>query len=58
MTSSATAAALPGGNTVLVEIIDRVAWVTMNRPLYVTEFQFRYNNRFNPDMFGTAISGC
>ena len=32
MTSSATAAALPGGNTVLVEIVDRVAWVTMNRP--------------------------
>jgi len=23
---------LPGGNTVLVEIADRVAWVTMNRP--------------------------
>jgi hypothetical protein len=27
-------------------------------PLYVAEFQFRYNNRFNPDMFGTAIGGC
>jgi len=27
-------------------------------PLYVAEFQFRYNNRFNPDMFGTAISAC
>jgi len=27
-------------------------------PLYVAEFQFRYNNRFNPDIFGTAISGC
>jgi transposase-like protein len=27
-------------------------------PLYVAEFQFRYNNRFNPDMFGTAIPGC
>ena len=25
-------AALPGGTTVLVEIADRVAWVTMNRP--------------------------
>ena len=25
---------------------------------YVTEFQFRYNDRFNPDIFGTAISGC
>jgi hypothetical protein len=27
-------------------------------PLYVAEFQFRYNNRFNPDMFGSAIGGC
>jgi transposase-like protein len=27
-------------------------------PLYVAEFQFRYNNRFNADMFGTAIGGC
>jgi hypothetical protein len=27
-------------------------------PLYVAEFQFRYNNRFNTDIFGTAISGC
>jgi IS1 family transposase len=27
-------------------------------PLYVAEFQFRYNNRFNPDIFGTAIGGC
>jgi hypothetical protein len=27
-------------------------------PLYVAEFQFRYNNRQNPDMFGTAIAGC
>lgn len=27
-------------------------------PLYVAEFQFRYNNRFNADIFGTAISGC
>jgi hypothetical protein len=26
-------------------------------PLYVAEFQFRYNSRFNPDMFGTAIGG-
>jgi hypothetical protein len=25
--------------------------------LYVTEFQFRYNNRSNPDIFGTAIGG-
>jgi hypothetical protein len=27
-------------------------------PLYVAEFQFRYNNRRNPDMFDTAIRGC
>ena len=27
-------------------------------PLYVAEFQFRYNNRNNPDIFGTAIAGC
>jgi hypothetical protein len=27
-------------------------------PLYVAEFQFRYNNRQNPDIFGVAISGC
>jgi ribosomal protein L37AE/L43A len=27
-------------------------------PLYVAEFQFRYNNRRNPDIFGEAIRGC
>jgi transposase-like protein len=27
-------------------------------PLYVAEFQFRYNNRDNADIFGTAITGC
>jgi hypothetical protein len=27
-------------------------------PLYIAEFQFRYNNRFNDDIFGTAIEGC
>jgi feruloyl-CoA hydratase/lyase len=32
MTASAEDAKLPGGNTVLVEITDRIAWVTMNRP--------------------------
>ncbi|MGD0026781.1 MAG: transposase [Xanthobacteraceae bacterium] len=25
-------------------------------PLYVAEFQFRYNNRFNSDIFGHTIS--
>jgi transposase-like protein len=27
-------------------------------PLYVAEFQFRYNNRENADIFGKAITGC
>lgn len=27
-------------------------------PLYVKEFEFRYNNRKNPDIFGAAIAGC
>jgi hypothetical protein len=27
-------------------------------PLYVAEFQFRYNNRENADIFGMAIRGC
>jgi hypothetical protein len=27
-------------------------------PLYVNEFQFRYNNRENPDIFGAAIASC
>jgi hypothetical protein len=27
-------------------------------PLYVAEFQFRYNNRMNADIFGEAIKGC
>lgn len=27
-------------------------------PLYVVEFQFRYNNRMNADIFGEAIRGC
>ena len=27
-------------------------------PLYVAEFQFRYNNRENADIFGTAIKSC
>ena len=27
-------------------------------PLYVAEFQFRYNNRGNADIFGAVIGGC
>lgn len=27
-------------------------------PLYLAEFQFRYNNRKNADIFGDAIRGC
>jgi hypothetical protein len=27
-------------------------------PLYIAELQFRYNNRFNDDIFGAAIEGC
>jgi len=31
---------------------------TKYMPLYVAEFQFRHNNRDNPDMFERAIAGC
>ena len=27
-------------------------------PLYVAEFEFRYNNRNNPDIFGAAVEGA
>jgi hypothetical protein len=27
-------------------------------PLYVADFQFRYNNRLNADIFGDAVRGC
>ena len=27
-------------------------------PLYVAEFQFRYNNRLNDDIFGAAVAAC
>ncbi len=27
-------------------------------PLYIAECQFKYNNRFNDDIFATAIEGC
>jgi len=42
MTVSAEPAKLPGGTTVLVEIADRIAWVTMNRP--------EKRNAINPTM--------
>ncbi len=31
---------------------------TKYMPLYVAEFQFRYNHRRNADIFGAAIEGC
>jgi len=34
------------------------ASLLLRRTGYVAEFQFRYNNRENADIFGTAISGC
>jgi hypothetical protein len=27
-------------------------------PLYIAECQFKYNNSFNDDIFGTSIKGC
>jgi hypothetical protein len=27
-------------------------------PLYLAEFQFRHNNRKNPDIFRTILAGC
>ena len=27
-------------------------------PLYLNEFQWRYNNRKNPDIFKAALAGC
>jgi len=42
MTGNADTANLPGGTTVLVEIADRIAWVTMNRP--------EKRNAINPTM--------
>jgi hypothetical protein len=40
----------------LTEAQDKVSAEYM--PLYVAEFQFRYNNRFNADIFETAVGGC
>lgn len=27
-------------------------------PLYIAEFQFRYNSRMNADIFGASITAC
>jgi transposase-like protein len=27
-------------------------------PLYVAEFEWRHNNRNNPDIFGAAVGRC
>jgi transposase-like protein len=27
-------------------------------PLYLAEFEWRYNNRSNPDIFGAAVAKC
>ncbi len=27
-------------------------------PLYLAEFQFRFNNRKNPDIFKAILAGC
>jgi len=27
-------------------------------PLYLAEFQFRFNNRKNEDIFSDAVAGC
>jgi hypothetical protein len=60
----------PGGDAVgslwsilLVEFEspDHSALPQMSRKymsLYVAEFQFRYNNRANADIFGAVIGGC
>jgi hypothetical protein len=56
----------------MVEARARTFWSIMKRgivgtfhkvsskylPLCVAEFEFRYNNRENTDIFGTAISQC
>jgi hypothetical protein len=35
-----------------------LCWVRLGFDAYVAEFQFRYTNRMNEDIFGTAIEGC
>ena len=35
-----------------------LCWPHLGFDAYVAEFQFRYNNRMNEDIFGTAIKGC
>ena len=49
----ATAIGWPGGTK---PVADNVSKKYLH--LYVAELQFRYNNRFNDDIFGTAIEGA
>jgi len=39
-------------------LLTRGDFVASVRLSHVAEFQFRYNNRQNADIFGTAIKGC
>jgi hypothetical protein len=51
------------GNTGFWSILKRGIMGSLHKvshkylPLYVAECQFRYNNRDNADIFGTAIAG-
>jgi hypothetical protein len=38
--------------------VDKGDFVASVRLSHIAEFQFRYNNRENTDIFGTAIDGC
>ena len=42
----------------LGEVHDHLTATELKLPLYVAEFQFRYNNRHNPEIFEAAIAGC
>jgi hypothetical protein len=42
----------------LLGFVAKGDFVTSVRLSHVAEIQFRYNNRENADIFGTAINGC